>query len=82
MPQDQQVHEKWSQLVRDWRSVWDPWNEVMDRITLAFSQFENPSHEDIGLEDQLRKQVDAAEMRMQEFRRTILLSSSPSRPSP
>ena len=81
MPQDEQVHEKWSQLVRDWRSVWDSWNEVMDRLTLAL-QFENPSDEDFELEDQLHTQVVAAEARMDEFRRTRLLSHAPARRAP
>ena len=82
MPEDEQVHEKWRQLVRDWRSVWDSWNEVMDRITLAFSQFENPSDEDLELEDRLRTQVDAANARMDEFRRTLLLSHARARRAP
>ncbi len=74
MPEDEQVHEEWSQLIRDWRSVWEPWNQVMARLTLAFSQSENPSSDDLELEDRLRTQVDAAEARMEERRRTLLLS--------
>ena len=74
MPEDKQAHEEWRQLIRDWRSVWEPWNEVMDRITLAFSQSGNPSDDDLELEDRLRTQVDAANARMDEFRRALLLS--------
>ncbi len=74
MPEDEQVHEEWCQLVRDWRSVWERWNEVMDRITLAFSQSGNPSDDDLELEDRLRTQERAAQGRMDEFRRTLLLS--------
>ena len=74
MPEDEQVHEEWRQLVRDWRSVWERWNEVMDRITLAFSQSGNPSDDDLELEDRLHTQIDAAEARMEERRRTLLLS--------
>ncbi len=74
MPKDEQVHEEWCQLVRDWRSVLEPWNEVMDRITLACSQSGNPSDDDLELEDQLHTQKDAAEARMEERRQTLLMS--------
>ena len=75
MPEDEQVHEEWCQLVRDWRSVWDSWNEVMERITLALSRSENPSDEDFKLEDRLQKQVDAANAKMDEFRWTLMRRS-------
>ncbi len=81
MPEDEQVHEEWSQLIRDWRSVWEPWNEVMARLTLAFSQSENPSGDDLELEDRLHTQVDAAEARRDKFRRTLLLSHARGRDS-
>ena len=74
MPEGEKAHEEWHQLIRDWRSVWKPWNEVMDRITLACSQSGNPSDDDLELEDRLRTQERAAQGRMDEFRRTLLLS--------
>ena len=74
MPDDEQPHEEWRQIVRDWRSVWRPWNEVMDRITRDYSQTGKPSDEDLKLEDQLNKQLIAAETRMHEFRQRLLLS--------
>ena len=74
MPEDEQVHEEWCRLVRGWRSVWEMWNEVMERITLAFSHSGNPSDDDLEVEDRLRTQVDAATARMGEFRRALLLT--------
>ena len=73
MPKDEQVHEEWHQLVDDWRSAWDKWNEFMGRITLAFSRFENPPDEDLELADQFEKQADAAWARMKEFQRMLVL---------
>ena len=81
MPEDKQVHEEWPQLVRDWRSVWDSWHKVMERMTLAYTGGENPSDEDIELEDRLHKQVKAAEDRKHEFRRALLLSQGRGRDS-
>jgi len=81
MPEDKQAHEEWRQLVRDWRSVWEPWNEVMARLILAFSQSGNPSDDDLELEDRLHTQVEAAEARRDKFRRTLLLSHARERDS-
>ena len=39
----------------------------MNRITLAFSKFENPSDEDLELADRLKEQLDAAWAKMKEF---------------
>ena len=39
----------------------------MNRITLAFSKFENPSDEDLELADRLKEQSDAAWAKMKEF---------------
>ena len=75
MPEIDHVHEEWLQLVRDWRSPWDEWNEVMGRITLAFSRFENPPNEDLELANRLQEQIDAAMARMREFQRTLMLRS-------
>ena len=72
MPEIDQVHEEWHQLVRDWQSPWDKWNEVMDRITLAFP---NPPNEDLELANRLQEQADAAWARMKEFQRTLVLQS-------
>ena len=82
MPEDEQVHEKWCQLVRDWRSDWDAWNEVMVRMTLAFSRSENPSDEDLELEERLHIQVRAAEARMDDFREARVLSHARARRAP
>ena len=73
MPVDEQAHEEWCRLVQDWRSVWDPWNEAMDRITRAFSQGENPDAADLDLADQLDEKVKAAEVKLDEFRRKLML---------
>ena len=72
MPEIDQVHEEWRQLVRDWRDPWDEWNEVMDRITLAFA---NPPDEDFELANRLLDQINAAMARMKEFQRTLVLRS-------
>ncbi len=73
MPVDKQAHVEWRRLLQDWRSVWDPWNEVMDRITWAFSRGENPETADLDLVDQLDEKVKAAEVKMDEFRRKLML---------
>ena len=70
MPEIDQVHGEYRRLVRDWRSPWDEWNEVMGRITLAFP---NPPSEDLELANRLREQADAAWARMKEFQRTLVL---------
>ncbi len=73
MPVDKQAHVEWRRLLQDWRSVWDPWNEAMDRITWAFSRGENPETADLDLVDQLDEKVKAAEVKMDEFRRKLML---------
>ena len=72
MPRGKQAHEEWQRLVEDWRNVFAPWNEVWDRITLAFSRFENPETADLELADQLDEQKKAAEAKMDEFRRKLM----------
>ena len=67
------MHEEWRRLVQDWRSVWDPLNEVMDRMTLAFSRGENPETADLDLAEQLDEKVKAADAKMDEFRRKLML---------
>lgn len=69
---DEQAHDEWRRLVQDWRSVWDPWNEAMDRNTWAFSRGENPETADFKLADQLDQQVKAAEAKMDEFRGNLM----------
>ena len=66
------IHSEWDDLVKIWRKVWDPWNEVMGRITLAFSQSETPPHEDLELADRLREQIDSAEAKMKEFQAKLI----------
>ena len=73
MPVDKQAHVEWRRLLQDWRSVWDLWNEAMDRITWAFSRGENPETADLDLVDQLDEKVKAAEVKMDEFRRKLML---------
>ena len=73
MPVDEQAHEEWRRLVQDWRNVWDPWNEVMDRMTQAFSRGENPETADLDLVEQLDEKVKAAEAKMDEFKRRLML---------
>ena len=72
MSKNENIHSEWDQLVKNWRKVWDPWNAVMNRITLAFSKFENPPHEDLELADHLREQVDSAEAKMKEFQAKLI----------
>ena len=72
MPEIDQVHEEYHQLVRDWRSSWDKLKEVMDRVELALP---NPSNEDFELANRLREQEGAAWERMKEFQRTLVLRS-------
>ncbi len=67
------THEEWRRLVQDWRSVWDPLNEVMDRMTLAFSRGENPETADLDLAEQLDEKVKAADAKMDEFKRKLVL---------
>lgn len=67
MSKNENIHSEWEQLVKNWRKVWDEWSEVMDRITLAFSKFENPPHEDLEIADRLMEQVDSAWAKMKEF---------------
>jgi hypothetical protein len=61
------ISREWNRHVSDWQSIWDEWNEAMNRITLAFSKFENPSDEDLELADRLKEQSDAAWAKMKEF---------------
>ena len=73
MSKNENPHSEWTQLVKNWRKVWDEYNEVMNRITLSFSKFENPPDEDIELAERLREQSDLASAKMEEFR-TILIN--------
>ena len=72
MSKNENIHSEWDQLVKNWRKVWDPWNEVMNRITLAFSKFENPPHKDLELANRLREQVDSAWAKMKEFQAKLI----------
>ncbi len=67
MSKTENIHSEWDQLVKNWQKVWDELSELMDRITLAFSKFENPPHEDLELADRLMEQVDSAWAKMKEF---------------
>ncbi len=67
MSKNENIHSEWAELVKSWRKVWDEWNEVMGRITLAFSKFETPPHEDLELAERLMKRVDSALAKMKEF---------------
>ena len=72
MSKNENIRSEWDQLVKNWRPVWDEWNKVMDRITLAFSKFENPPHEDLELADRLKKQVDSAWAKMKGFQAILI----------
>ena len=73
MPKDEQFHTEWQQLVEDWRSAWDKWNEIMDRITLAFSRFESPPDEDLELADHRKEQAETAMGRMEDFQKILMV---------
>ena len=60
------------ELVRIWRKVWDELKKVNNRIDLAFSRFENPSHEDLELADRLREQEGLAWAKMKEFQANLI----------
>ncbi len=64
---------RWRRLVQDWRRVWDPWNDVMNRIDQARSRGENPETADLDLAEQLDEKVKAAEAKMDEFKRRLML---------
>ncbi len=72
MSKNENVHSEYSQLVKIWRPVWDELNKVMNRIDLAFSKFENPSHEDLELADRLREQEGLAWAKMQECKANLI----------
>ena len=63
---------EWGRLVDEWRPVRDEWNEAINRITLAFAGTENPSQEDLDLEEILRERCDEIEARMDQFRLKLL----------
>ncbi len=50
-----------------------PTNSGANRITWAFSRGENPETADLDLVDQLDEKVKAAEVKMDEFRRKLML---------
>lgn len=70
MSENENLHGQWDQLVKDWRKPWDELNVVMNRITLAFSKFENPPDEDLELADRLKEQADSAWEKMKAFQVT------------
>lgn len=70
MAKDKQIRREWEKLVKDWRKVWGGWNEVMNRITMAFASFESPLQEDLELAEKLKRQVDAAWKKMKEFQQS------------
>ena len=72
MSEYENAHSEWAQLVKDWRKPWEEWNEVMVRITLAFSKFENPPDEDLKLAESLREKVDSADAKMKEFQANLI----------
>ncbi len=67
MSKNENVPSEYSQLVKIWRPLWDELKKVNNRIDLAFSTSENPSHEDLELAERLMKRVDSALAKMKEF---------------
>ena len=67
MSENENIYSEYDQLAKNWRKAWEEWNEVMVRITLAFSKFENPPLEDLDLEERLKEQVDLFYAEMKEF---------------
>ena len=72
MSEYENAHSEWAQLVKDWRKPWEEWNEVMVRITLAFSKSENPTPEDLDLEERLNEKVGLAQAKMDEFKANLI----------
>lgn len=68
MSKNENAHSEWDQLVKNWRKVWDEWNEVMDRITLTST----PTDEDLESAKRLGEQVDAAWEKLKEFQATLI----------
>ncbi len=59
---------EYDRLVKDWRKVWEEWNEVMARITLTST----PPDEDLESAKRLGEQVDAAWERLKEFQAILI----------
>ena len=72
MSENENIPSEWDQLVKDWRKPWEEWQEVMARITLAFSQSENPTPEDLDLEERLDEKVGLAQAKMDEFKANLI----------
>ncbi len=68
MSESDKPQSEWDQLIEERRPIWDDWNKVMDRLTLAFATTGIPSQEDLDLEEKLKMQRDEVEAKMDEFR--------------
>ena len=72
MSKNENVDSEYSQLVKIWRPLWDELKKVKNRIDLAYSRCENPSHEDLELADRLGKQEGLAWAKMQECKANLI----------
>ncbi len=72
MSKNENVPSEYKQLVKIWRPAWDELKKVNNRIDLAFSNFENPSHEDLELANRLREQEGLAWAKMKEFQANLI----------
>ena len=63
---------EWNQLVGAWKPIWEEWQEVMERITLAFIKTENPSNEDLELEDRLNEQLKVIRAKMDDCKSNMI----------
>ena len=62
---------EWVRLIREWRPIWDEWNEVMNRLDLAFMTSGVPSQDDLNQERDLRTKLNDIEARMDDCRARI-----------
>ena len=76
MPEFEISQSGWKKLIAERRPIWEEWNKVMDRLTLAFTGSGIPSEEDLDLEEKIKKQLDGVEARMTEFRSNLLRQQS------
>lgn len=68
MSEPDKTQSEWGQLMEERRPIWDDWNKVMNRLTLAFVSTGIPSQEDLDLEETLKMQLGEVEAKMDKLR--------------
>ena len=71
MSKNEDVPSEYKQLVKIYRKLRDEYDEVIRRNWLDFSNFQNPSDEDLDLAERLEEQVNSALAKMQEFKANL-----------